>query len=107
MQSCINFDIVLLVCSPPLTRNGLTYGIETQQTLNTWVDGDKILYRCTGNGQLSGNATSECQGNGQWSLPSLQSLPSCCELNRNFVKFCKIQAKDNFKKSSGAIQLLS
>ena len=80
MQGCINFAYLFQVCSTPLTKNGLTYNTETQQIPNTWVVGDEILYRCTGSGLISSNVTNKCQNNGQWSLPSLQSLPLCCKL---------------------------
>ena len=70
---------LLQVCSSPLTRSGLTYTIKTRQISDRWVVGDEILYRCTGSGQIGGSVLNECQGNGQWSLPSSQSLPSCCK----------------------------
>ena len=72
------------VCSPPLTKNGLVYSVETQKFPNTWLGGDKITYQCTGRGQTGGNLVNECQDNGQWSLPS-QSLPSCCMFNTKIL----------------------
>ena len=84
-----HFVIFLQVCSNPPTKNGLLYNIENRQISSTWVDEDEITYRCTGSGQISGSVTNECHENGQWSLASLQSLPSCCKFI--YLFFIKMQ----------------
>ena len=44
------------------------------------MEGDRVIYFCTGSGQISGEEISDCEGDGRWSV---QILPVCCRSLKN------------------------
>ena len=76
--TCILFFIV--ECSTPPIKVGLGFIDVSQLIEPIYVEGDRVIYFCTGSGQISGEEISDCEDDGRWSV---QILPVCCRFLKN------------------------